>query len=320
MSNICLVIGNGFDLDLGLKSSYKDYFESDEFKEISNDLDYSKYEYSLIGTLKTKYEIERWIDLEAELANFTDSYYSQYGEFEDNTTKIITEFNQNELIKIHSSLFKYLKRVTSDQSVNIDSVAYNLITSLQARKRGSLSIEVITYNYTSIPDIKPDIPVTYVHGSINDQDIIIGISDNHKVDKGHGPFIKSHNQYYKSSNVRSRLKAAEIVIFFGHSLGQSDYHYFQEFFKDQSNVDVAKGMKNKFIYIFTYDEKSRQQIIWDLRVMNDGDVNLLFDHNKFRVIKVSELKEKHKFLDSMIKDINNLIVKSQRKTGSPFDI
>lgn len=40
------IIGNGFDLDLGIKSSYNDFFKSSQFEKLikpNSDCDFAKY-------------------------------------------------------------------------------------------------------------------------------------------------------------------------------------------------------------------------------------------------------------------------------------
>ena len=65
MSNI-LVLGNGFDLDLGLKTRYSDFAGSDEWRK------YSSKEGNLFKYLDVKKEIERWFDLESELFSYAN--------------------------------------------------------------------------------------------------------------------------------------------------------------------------------------------------------------------------------------------------------
>lgn len=64
--NIVLIIGNGFDLDIGLKTSYKDFWESEFCPK--------KYPAPLIHHLNQRWsnslDAVRWYDLENELLNY----------------------------------------------------------------------------------------------------------------------------------------------------------------------------------------------------------------------------------------------------------
>lgn len=53
MYNNVLILGNGFDLDLGLKTKYSDFTGSDEWRK------YSSVESNLFQYLDAKKEIER---------------------------------------------------------------------------------------------------------------------------------------------------------------------------------------------------------------------------------------------------------------------
>ena len=56
-----LIIGNGFDLSLGLSTSYMDFVNSDEFQVL---LDMQN---QLAIYLKANAELQNWIDIENEL-------------------------------------------------------------------------------------------------------------------------------------------------------------------------------------------------------------------------------------------------------------
>lgn len=71
---VVLVIGNGFDLDLGLKTKYNDYMNSDYFDRahsISVYVHSDKKGVNLFNYLKEKAsDNHNWIDIEKELADF----------------------------------------------------------------------------------------------------------------------------------------------------------------------------------------------------------------------------------------------------------
>lgn len=71
---ILLIIGNGFDIDLGLKTRYSDFIESGYYPikgRMSFDYDYSDIEeYSLLQYLKMSYSNKRWIDIETSLLDY----------------------------------------------------------------------------------------------------------------------------------------------------------------------------------------------------------------------------------------------------------
>lgn len=74
--NLIVILGNGFDLDLNLKTSYKNFMDSNVFKGFLN-LSHKQSPYypgcNLFDYLVESYEghDKRWIDIEEELKDFS---------------------------------------------------------------------------------------------------------------------------------------------------------------------------------------------------------------------------------------------------------
>lgn len=66
-----VIIGNGFDLNLGLKSGYQDYIKSAYFESLISKRNY------LAMYLKKQNNLQRWIDIENELKNTLKSKYTR---------------------------------------------------------------------------------------------------------------------------------------------------------------------------------------------------------------------------------------------------
>src|SRR5690554_2661763 len=92
---VIVVIGNGFDVNLGLKTKYSDFIQSSAFQEemISN---------SLFKYLFTQYtQNNGWIDAEIELKNYTKSNPENYHE---------------EFKILKQKLTQYLRKTTNPES------------------------------------------------------------------------------------------------------------------------------------------------------------------------------------------------------------
>ena len=87
------------------------------------------------------------------------------------------------------------------------------------------------------------------------------------------------------------LSEAEEVIFFGHSLGSTDYHYFSQFFKQKSKPDLKQNESIRISFI-TANNESHIAILNQLRNMNDSNTNLLFDQNDIEFYYTSVYKER----------------------------
>ena len=97
-----LIIGNGFDIDLGLKTKYSDFIESNCFDENKNNLFKSIYR---------SYKNMNWIDLENELKKYVTGVDRQ---------NITDEFND-----LRNSLCDYLTQIEYNK-INHESTAFKL--------------------------------------------------------------------------------------------------------------------------------------------------------------------------------------------------
>lgn len=274
-SNKLLIIGNGFDLDLGLKTSYSDFIKSEYFQSIV-------HKYQLLNFLYEKSHTAKWIDIENFLRLFAEQY---------KTGRTLPKDTETAFEKLRDSLCQYLRNI--DFQLNTESVAATLLKEVVDNGY----FQILSFNYTDIDQIllslnisNKDVQYTYIHGNLKDKSIIIGFQDDVDVAKSTYFMIKSHSPYYRSCNVRAQLEKADEIIFFGHSLGTTDYHYFSDFFKQQSDLTPNK-VKSKKIRIFTYDESSRQEILAQLRDMNEHRVNYLYDLNDLRIYRTNNIED-----------------------------
>lgn len=76
---------------------------------------------------------------------------------------------------------------------------------------------------------------------------------------------------------------------FGHSLGASDYPYFADFFK---GLCEPKSSDFKKVRIFTRDEQSRQNILVQLRNMNNKQTQMLYEYSNFDIFRTAMDKDK----------------------------
>ena len=280
-NSILIIIGNGFDLDMGLKTSYSDFIKSPYF---SQNTELHKY-------LKHRLEINNWIDLENELKNYLKCINADINKENHSMLKARKGLIANQFECLRNDLTSYLEHLPTD-SIKIQCYAYQLMCIISKIKRFSTSdiIEIINFNYTDISPLSYRfINMLHVHGSLKNNNIILGFEDDVEIDDSFCFMIKSHSPHFRSFNIREKLEKANEIIFFGHSLGMTDYHYFSNFFKTQSGLD-DKGIsyRKKKIRIFTYDEDARQNILIQLRNMNEKRVNELYDLNDLEIYRTKD--------------------------------
>ena len=190
---ILYILGNGFDLNLGMKTSYKDFYEYYKSIETSN---------STIKDLKSNISnnYKNWSDLEFALGQYTDEFKTveEFDEaFEDIGEKLA------EYLKKEEDKFKPNK--VNQENFFLDLVKpeeyllaadKNVINSYKTKFNNShWDIDIFTFNYTKtiekIIDAKNNIKLNYhpnsnfssilreiehIHGYVDDR-MVLGVND-----------------------------------------------------------------------------------------------------------------------------------------------
>lgn len=302
---VLLIIGNGFDIDLGLKTKYQDFVESRYFTDcLSEDFDASRliesnYDFNIFDYLKNKYDKNQgWIDVEHELAELATRRTKKIDNNSITWTYPIMGEKQNESFRLlKRQLSKYLFNIKLD--VDKTSYAYRLLDIIKYIE----SSQIISFNYTSLFSIDEDLNIGdrqyyQVHGTLSKEEqpsIILGFQDDLDIDKSYCCMIKSHQPGYHSSRIFNHLSNADEIIFFGLSLGDVDYPYFSDFFKNQC-IPAQTGIR-KLISFFTFDENSRQDILYQLRIMNDKRTRYFFEYNDLNFFRTQDRMDDEKIND-----------------------
>lgn len=274
-----LVIGNGFDLDAGLKTSYNDFVRSGFWPFIHSS---KVYGHDTLGSfLNNKCQLNTWFDVEEALFEYSNEGLGQ---------AIIQGFNfgnhdKFEYDQLKRSLTDYLLNEEKFFSLNPNSkgiaVLYALLTSNCLPK-------IYSFNYTNLQniarryDINENICCEYIHGNIINKDIILGVGD--KIDSSSHFFYLSKiaAPNYSSHNIILDMIDSDDVIIFGHSFGSNDYSYFEPFIHNQLSLN-KESKKRKRIAIFTKDENGRLEIKKRLHEMTRKKSTLLYSLNEVKI-------------------------------------
>lgn len=265
--NFLLIIGNGFDLELGLDTSYKSFVKSDIYdkylKQLMEDPDLTKKEsynfydldFPMFEYFKEILKIQNWIDLEMEIGRLASRHiqkFNQYTRKFDNVLAISTDYMMRSFNALRECLNEYI--VNLEIPGKKPNYAFELLKIIGSENR--VNVQIVNFNYTNLNDITGidvKVPVHHIHGNVAKgpgTNLILGVQDDIEVDKSYSYVIKSHSPFYRSSRIIDLLEEADEVIFFGHSLGKTDYPYFSEFFQSQcKRIPPEIRKKNTNIYI-----------------------------------------------------------------------
>lgn len=301
MKQVALIIGNGFDLDLGLKTAYS-HFATVGVPEWENwlSMEYYKpmkiYHQKIINNslgqyLKHAREKDNWFDVEEMIYRYVNEKHSP----SDSLIGLVR--NQYDDFKI--SFQKYLMRVATEDGVSKKSLARELFRRIVEMEYQS----VISFNYTDCyalcqcecPHCRTFYPV---HGTQNSE-IVLGCRDylDKKVNTDFLFMYKPERVKIQKEIIVQRMKEATDVIIFGHSLNQMDFCYFADYF--DSKVNVASG---KHLTIICKDTESENIIrnnvessIGHSAIIDNADIihtTLFYSNNQHELRAYNELIER----------------------------
>lgn len=342
---IVLVLGNGFDLDFGLRTSYKDFWESEFCPK--------DYPAPLIYYLNQRWpdnlEAVKWYDLENELLNYYKGLhnlkdgddilteeekvflkdFTSYGfscGWYDNKIDLLQSLvdkgvllysarpipSMDEHLKedalkspiwrdrkalglIKEGLYKYLKSIDKPIPENL-SIASHLLLAISKCVEAGNTVSIYTFNYTRVQmrgyGLR-DVPVNYMHGSCEDGKIIVGTRDGTLIEPEYDFLQKVMDDSFNPPDIVSALNKTDEVIIFGHSLGENDRQYFEQFFSQQASID---NLTKKDIFIFTRDDTSKAEIKRALKSLTGERLSVLMSINQPAIIRTGNLKADQKLL------------------------
>lgn len=303
---LLLFIGNGFDLALGLKTSYKDFVNSDHWpfeRNIHSDSikRTDTLEYAIQKFTSENLDLDsgqvRWIDIEDQIRQYALNLSDKNSLFSPSpASKELPSLNRECLSVIKDAFSRYLLETIGDDFKNQSFTVNDTFRTIFGLIRHYDEAPVVySFNYTDTHSALSSIAgmfghkVTHVHGVVDKRrsDIVFGINDETTPTPDHRFFLKSFQSGYRTNKMIEDLESAETIIFYGMSFGANDINYFKEFFT--KIVSEYPPQKKRTIYIFTLDDNSEYDIknfILDAQV----SVQQLYRYTKFHIVKISEFE------------------------------
>lgn len=232
-----LIIGNGFDLDLGLNTTYPNFYNYSCFSKKSKD---ELLPDSLEVFLKDKTEI-RWADLEESMATYVrskkgkilDSIIDSDKRFLKNLKDQFSDFIEDNWSEITKVLYKTpIKESLAKLLIEIQNKThcFDAIYSFNC-------LPYIDLPFASDTEIESLSDAINIHGSYNE--FIFGIRIEDCTREEYSFLVKENQESYPhevAQNFKRDLMSAEDVVFFGHSLNRIDMVYFEQFFNNANKL------------------------------------------------------------------------------------
>ncbi|MCL2398064.1 MAG: bacteriophage abortive infection AbiH family protein [Defluviitaleaceae bacterium] len=296
-----MIIGNGFDLQCGLKSSYADFFEwlrQDDARANDN--------LWAVHFLSSPPKGSGWIDVEGSLQKLLEAprhlSLSPMGFWQrdaldycrDRAWRSLTTIKNSETIYIIQRIASGMSKVFNpywflDELIAFERQFSEYTKAEVSSNEGYFSnaaklmdmmvddedISIINFNCTNPFSFDPPNKlsamiksVTNVHGTCEEDNIIFGVdATEKKLAPDAHIFTKMHRKMLQHSSDSALPKDVDKIKFYGHSLGKADYSYFQSIF-DHYNLyggDFAYDSPKVMLqfYFTVYDERKRAEIMRD---------------------------------------------------------
>lgn len=303
--NITYLIGNGFDLNLGFKTSYQNFY--DYYLSLPYDPSLARFK-----KIISNQRYSTWSDAELGLGEITKEFKDENSikEFDtcyDNIVEKLSKYLKEEQDKfifiaqksdIAQTTYNVLSSVLSTSFIHKDQ--FEMISSLYDGNQ-SINYNFINFNYTNIFDnfistlisehdsvfrslkktnVHINTPI-HIHGSLDDT-IIFGVDNNEQIsnevfknNKSFTDFAIKKNgidvcDVSRNSTTQYLLNNSDIICTYGISFGETDRNWWEL---------IKNWLERHYIHqlvVFTYDELFKPSSPRSLANIKNTVTNKLF--------------------------------------------
>lgn len=295
-----IVIGNGFDIALGFRSTYSDFINTRvgdnqnafwPFRDVPTgtyaDCSLYRHFYDYFQQNKDNAGHIRWIDIEGELLKYV------HAKGNNPIADTLVREDKESFRMLKMMLQSYIKAMPNIEPLTPDK---NIIELLQAIKINGQFNKAYSFNYTDLRDelthfgkfeIDKLPAVVNIHRTPSDENpfnIVLGINEDLSIPKDYRFMFKSSQT--ESTNLLQDMATSDEIIFYGISFGEIDFPYFASFFKHIANQSILDNKKH--ITIFTFGKSSVDSIMDSLYKM-DVSLQKLKEHAYFSIIDMERI-------------------------------
>jgi len=265
--NSVLIVGNGFDRNLDLETGYTHFVKSEFFNTLIQSGN------NLCSYLQEQHNLKNWIDIEMELKTYSIKEHKS----EDRKSF------KREYKELKDALCCYLNGLDISK-IDKTSEAYGITASMPE------DLLVINFNYTNSVEHIMDLEgrksdVLHIHGMAKNNQIVFGVEDRAHINAKDVFLKKSYCVWNEIVDIENILSKVSEIYFSGHSLGETDHHYFSDFFSKMTNKHSYPSAKN--IYITHHDEEGFDNIMQQIDIMTNKNIYSARKNHKFEFIPLA---------------------------------
>ena len=147
MSGTLFILGNGFDLDLGLKTSYIDYLSSEEFRRIGKNKCECKNLADFLFDLKIRNENDEhfWFDLEQGIGDY---YNSLLNPQQSTIGNFINKYDKTIFLEFLKSINDFILKASNVTLTLSEKRAFFLTKHICDLYLNNYLFDIYTFNYT----------------------------------------------------------------------------------------------------------------------------------------------------------------------------
>lgn len=332
--NITFLIGNGFDIGVGLQSKYKDFYPVYYEKSRNKPGDIKK----LSDEIAQDYE--NWADFEMALGEYTNQFNTetknifveQIKDFEKEFVQYLKEkedrisYDANQIVDVMlKALLEYYSMdnlpLISNEILNniyknhtLDNHVYNFInfnyTSVLEKFLNTIADKIVNKRKTSHGDRVDKIGrIIHVHGELNSYPII-GLNDKEQIANKElanderfvrnlvKPALNHFMRRGNDLNATNIINSSSIICVYGMSLGATDKKWWQLIVKWLSAADGRQ------LVLFLYDENHTTFTQFEWLEKEDAVIDKLAEYCSDLKVDIEKLRARihiaiHKNIFSM---------------------
>lgn len=284
--NITFMIGNGFDINCGMKCRYTDVYKEYIKGPSQSDL-IEKFKKNIDPDSQT------WADFEVAMAKYLPNFSSEkefllcLRDFKKYLNFHLNKEDQRVWQQISNPhvIDEAKKEMTRSFNFFYQDISPNLDRKIEELFQGGARFyRVITFNYTSAFDkLYRSLPgnqnelVLHIHGSLSKNDIILGMDNVKQLpivpftfsERSERAFIKpTFNRQYdevRFAQAITWIQSSSVICVYGLSLGESDFTW------RDSIVKWLMEKDSHHLFLYEYDYSSLSHLTADEKMDDEED-------------------------------------------------